>query len=62
MNELNQIIGMVPNILRALPTLLAYIVIVKLAYAHIMGWRNQISAVDAAYTLVALAAFSYAVR
>ena len=62
MSELNQVIGMVPNLIRALPVLIAYLVIAKLAYSHIKSWKSPTAPTEAAYTMIALAAFAYVVR
>jgi hypothetical protein len=60
--DLNNIDGLVRTIIRALPALLAYLVIIQLAWGRFRAWKSPISPTDAAYTLVAVAAFAYVLR
>lgn len=60
--DLNNIAGMVQSLIRALPALLAYLVIIQLAWGRFRAWKSPISQTDAAYTLVAVAAFAYVLR
>lgn len=60
--DLNNIDGLVRTIIRALPALLAYLVIIQLALGRFRVWKSPISPVDAAYTLAAVAAFAYVIR
>lgn len=58
----NQITGLVQTIIRALPALLAYLVIIQLAFGRFKAWKSPITPIDAAYTLIAVAAFAYVLR
>lgn len=60
--DLNNIAGMVQSLIRALPALLAYLVIIQLAWGRFKAWKSPISPLDAAYTLIAVAAFAYVLR
>jgi hypothetical protein len=60
--DLNNIAGMVQTLIRALPALLAYLVIIQLAWGRFKAWKSPITPVDAAYTLIAVAAFAYIIR
>lgn len=60
--DLNNIAGMVLSLFRALPTLLADFIIIQLAWGRFKAWKSPISPVDAAYTLIAVAAFAYILR
>lgn len=60
--DLNQLTGIVTSLVKALPVLLAYLVIIQLAVARFKAWRSPITPIDAAYTLVAVAAFAYIMR
>lgn len=58
----NNIAGMVQSLFRILPGCLAVFTITQLAVGRFRAWKSPIAPVDAAYTLVAVAAFAYVLR
>jgi hypothetical protein len=60
--DLNQIIGLVSTLVKSAPAILGWFVIARLAFDRLKAWRQPILPIEAAYTMVALAAFVYAIR
>jgi hypothetical protein len=60
--DLNQIVSLVTTLVKSAPAILGWFVIARLAYDRLKAWKAPIIPTDAAYTMVALAAFVYAIR
>lgn len=60
--NVDSLIPLVVNVLKSAPAILGWLVIARLAYDRVRVIGQPISPTDAAYTMVALAAFAYAVR
>lgn len=60
--DLNQIVGMVSNLVKSSPAILGWVVIARLAYDRVKGWKAPLPPMEAAYTMAALALFAYAIR
>ncbi len=60
MRELQQVLSSLPALLKALPVLVAYIILLKIALAHIRDWHGAVQGQDAAYTLAGLSAIIWA--
>lgn len=57
--DLNNLSGLITTLIKALPLILAYLVIIQLAWGRFKVWKSPISPIDAAYTLISVAAFAY---
>lgn len=60
--DVNQIIGLVTSLIKFAPGILGWFIVARLAWDRLKAWKSPLTPVDAAYTMVALAAFAYAIR
>lgn len=61
MRELQTVLNILPGLLKALPILVAWLVLLRFAIGQIKSWRAPLSAQEMAYALAGLAAFLWAV-
>lgn len=60
--DINQIISLLGSLLKLAPAILGWFIIARLAWDRLKAWKAPITPADAAYSMVALAAFVYAIR
>ena len=61
MRELQSLINMLPGLIKALPILVAWLVLIRFAVGTIKDWRAPMAAQEIAYALIGLAAFLWAI-
>lgn len=61
MRELQGLLNLLPGLLKALPLIAAYLVVLRFAIGQIRGWKSPVSGQEMAYALIGLAALLWAV-
>jgi hypothetical protein len=61
LRELQAVLTMLPGLIKALPILVAYLVVVRFAIGQITGWRQPVAGQEMAYALAGIAAFLWAI-
>ena len=60
MRELQSVLNILPSLLKALPLLVAYLVLIRFAIGTAKSWREKMPAQELAYALIGLAAILWA--
>lgn len=62
LRDLQVVLSMLPSLIKALPILAAYLVVLRFAIGQIRGWKSPVAGQEMAYALIGLAAFLWVLR
>ncbi len=61
LRELQIVVNIIPSLLKALPIMVAWIVLLRFAIGAIKSWRQPMGGQEMAYALAGIAAFLWAI-
>lgn len=61
LRELQSVVNLIPGLIKALPILAAYLLLLRFVIAQVKAWKQPIAGQELAYALIGIAAILWAI-